>query len=617
MAGAMKDVSKHASAQAVMDRSRRIAFVMSLLGLVGNCVIASVYGLTSGFTPFLAFNFLLQTAAIGSICIASRRDWHFRAVLNMAIGLIYVHLWSTMLYEAWTNTALPLSFVVLLFVPFCLVMVLGYRVLLGYAVMQGALVYVYTSFFMAEAFGLDPGAFEFTQLATALSILSALTLVVLAFVSYSRLKLDNRLLQLVDEARRLAEEDTLTGLMNRRAFMDRLNSAWMSKEDVVVGFIDLDRFKPLNDEYGHAAGDQVLRVIAERLSSYAHTKTSSRFGGDEFAVLLDMPERADDLPEVMEGLYSSIIRDIELSEAVVTVGASIGYARSVHDGASIGELLHAADTAMRRCKTQGGGVARFDPSLDSITLSSAAMEELFRRALARGDIRPALQPIVDSKTRNVIGYELLSRWVESGLPRDPSPNEFIPMAEKLGLLNDLLWQTLDLAIPQIKFGTGFLAVNVSPSQLSSHRFLSGLQKIGAKHSFDLSRLEIEITENVAFRNLEKNIQVLEAARLLGCKIALDDFGAGYSSLSLLEDLPLDKVKLDKSLQTTLNKRGVLQATVQLAKTLGFVCCVEGIETERAAQFAARQGCDQMQGYFFGAPVLVPEAQQCRPTQKTA
>ena len=124
------------------------------------------------------------------------------------------------------------------------------------------------------------------------------------------------------------------------------------------------------------------------------------------------------------------------------------------------------------------------------------------------------------------------------------------------------------------------------------------------HQFDLSRFEIEITENVAFRNLAENIKILEATRRLGCKIALDDFGTGYSSLSLLEELPLDKVKLDKSLQATKNKRGVLQATIQLAKNLGFVCCVEGIESERAARFAARQGCDQMQGYFFGKPAVV-------------
>ena len=614
----MVDVSsKGEAAVAVMDRPRRLAFTISLFGLAFNCVIASVYGLTDGFNLFLAFNFLLQTVAIGSICAASYLNWHFRAVLNSAIALIYSHLWATTMYEAWAQTAYLLSFIVLLFVPFYMVLVSGYRVLLAYAATQGTLVYLYVSLFMAQAFDLDPEAVDFTQLATVLSVMSALTLIVLAIVSYSRNSLDDRLLKLVRETERMADEDDLTGLINRRAFMDKLNTAWDAKEDFVVAFIDLDRFKPLNDEYGHAAGDQVLRAIASRLKNHAHAKTVSRFGGDEFAVLFRMPGQGADLDEIMQGLHTSTIGDIELPEATVNVGASFGYARAVHDGATIGELLHAADTAMRRCKKQGGGVARFDPEQDSITLSSAAMEELFRKALMRGDIRPALQPLVDAKTRKIIGHELLARWVDSGLPRDPSPVEFVPIAEKLGLLNDLLWKTLDAAIPHVKPGSGILAFNVSPSQLSSRRFLTDLQKIGAKHNFDLSRFEIEITENVAFRNLAENIQILESARLLGCKIALDDFGAGYSSLSLLEDLPLDKVKLDKSLQATKNKRGVLQATVQLAKNLGFVCCVEGIESDRAARFAARQGCDQMQGYFFGKPTLVPDTNQLNSLLKTA
>lgn len=600
-----------------MDRPRRLAFAISLFGLVFNCVMASIYGMTDGFNLFLTFNFLVQTSAIGSITIASYRDWHFRAVLNMAIVVIYFHLWGTALYEAYAQKAYILSFVVLLFIPFYLVLVSGYRVLLAYAAMQGALVYIYVSNFMAKAFGLDPEAVDFTRLAIVLSVMSALTLIVLAVVSFSRRSLDDRLLELVHETERLADEDDLTGLINRRAFMDQLKSNWAVKDDFVVAFVDLDRFKPLNDEYGHAAGDQILRTIAERLSGHPHTKIVSRFGGDEFALMIRMPGCVTELSSQMTALHASVTTEIELPEASVSIGASFGYARAVHDGATIGELLHAADTAMRRCKSQGGGIAKFDPDLDSITLSSAAMEELFRKALARGDIRAALQPLVDAKSKKIVGHELLARWVNSGLPRDPSPIEFIPIAEKLGLLNELLWKTLDIAIPHLKKTVGFLAFNVSPSQLSSRSFLTSLQKISAKHQFDLTRLEIEITENVAFRNLAENIRILESARLLGCKIALDDFGAGYSSLSLLEELPLDKVKLDKSLQATRNKRGVLQATIQLAKNLGFVCCVEGVESEQAARFSSRQGCDQMQGYYFGEPVLVREPGSLAAQLKTA
>lgn len=597
-------VSKRDAADAVQDRPRRIAFIISLFGLAFNCVIATVYGVTGGFTAFLAANFLIQSAAIGGICLASYLNWNFRAVLNTGIAVIYLHLWATTMYDAWTQNAVLLSFIVLLFVPFCLVLVSGYRVLLACAVTQAALVYTYVSVFMAEAFNLDSNAVDLSNLATVLAIMSALTLTVLAVVSYSRRSLDDRLLSLVRETERLAEQDELTGLTNRRSFMDRLQATWAAKEAFAVLFIDLDRFKPLNDEYGHAAGDEILRSVARRLSADPHAKTVSRVGGDEFAVILRMPDEEARLPSIIDRMHRNVCAEIELPQATVSVGASFGYAHAIHDGVTVGELLHAADTAMRRCKTQGGGVARFDAALDSVTLSSAAMDELFRKALAQGDIQPALQPLVDAKTREVVGYELLARWVDSGLPRDPSPMEFIPIAEKLGLLNEVLWQTLSAAIPYVKHRPGFLAFNVSPSQLSSRRFLTDLQKVGAMHNFDLGRLEIEITEHVAFRNLADNINVLESARRLGCKIALDDFGAGYSSLSLLEELPLDKVKLDRSLQTTGNKRGVLQATVQLAKTLGFSCCVEGVESEQAARFAARQGCDQMQGYYFGKPELV-------------
>ena len=593
-----------------MDRSRSIAFVISLLGLAANCVIASVYGITSGFTPFLALNFLLQTAAIGSICVASHRDWHFRTVLNTSIAIIYVHLWSTTLYEAWTTTAFPLSFIVLLFVPFCLVVVSGYRVLLAYAAMQGALVYVYTSVFMAEAFGLNPDAIEFTQLASALSIMSALTLFVLAFLSYSRLKLDNRLLKLVDVTRRLAEEDDLTGLMNRRAFMDSLNAFCATDSPYVVAFLDLDRFKPLNDQFGHAAGDAVLRELSNRLQQLAGVRAAARLGGDELAVALDPSLSGAELDQTIANLHAGLTRKVEWDGKSLSVGVSIGYATNVRDAQSLPTLLKAADTAMRRAKAHHSGWASFSAELDGAALDMHSPEIEFRSALTRGDLRAAVQPIADAATLEIVGYEILSRWTQCGLRQTPEPNEFIPIAERLGLLNDLLWMTLDETLRSGELFPHRLAVNISPAQLQAPDFVDSFMNVLKAHAVDPACITLEITEQVAYRNIESNVQMLEKARRAGMTIALDDFGTGYSSLSMLDRLPLDKVKIDKSFSQRSGcsdrSDSILRASVSLAKQLKLTCCVEGIETEEAARKVRLFGADEIQGYWIGKPMLLSD-----------
>ncbi len=250
-----------------------------------------------------------------------------------------------------------------------------------------------------------------------------------------------------------------------------------------MAFIDLDRFKPLNDEFGHAAGDQVLKTIASRLQSAPHTVSAARLGGDEFAILMKDHTHQVSARRIAERLYKQMIAEIDLEFAKVTVGASLGYAESDQHRYSVAELLHAADSAMMRSKSNGGGIAGFDPALDASSLAAVAIEELFRKALKSGEIRPALQPIIDAQTRTPVGYELLSRWPASGLPRDPSPLEFIPVAEKLGLLNELLWTTLSPTLAYLANRDCFLAINVSPSQLSNSSFLSDLKSIADQHAF--------------------------------------------------------------------------------------------------------------------------------------
>lgn len=601
----MADVfSKNNSARSVSDRAQRIAFLVSIAGAFLNTLLFSLYMINDGLSSLLITNFLFYMIPLSAIALSSYNNWNFQMVLDGGIAVVYFYMWGTTFYDAMMGHPSALSYPTLLFMPFLLILVTRYQLLIAYAISQAVFVYTYGAHFMVDAFGLISHDLNPAMIAILLALLSTITLLTLAIVAYSRQKTDNRLLALVQETERMAAQDPLTELKNRRAFMEDLERLRALKVPFAVAFIDLDRFKPLNDEFGHAAGDEVLKTIASRLQAAPHTVSAARLGGDEFAIIFKDHTNKSETRHIAESLYDALTADMDIGTARVSVGISLGYADSDQHGYSVTDLLHAADSAMMRSKSSGGGVAVYDPAQDRSSLAAAAIEELFRKALQNGEIRPALQPIIDAGTGVAIGYELLSRWPNSGMSRDPSPVEFIPVAEKLGLLNDLLWTTLAPTLDHLIDQDCFLAINVSPSQLSNRSFLKDLAAIANRHAFSLDRIEIEVTEHVAFRNLEDNIRVLEEARSMGCRIVLDDFGSGYSSLSLLEELPLDKVKLDKSLQGTANKRGVLQATIQLALSLGFQCCVEGIETHDAARFAIDQGCDQMQGYWFGHPRVI-------------
>lgn len=590
--------------RSVSDRTRRMAFWGSLAAMLFNTAMHIVIFTSGGLDILRISAFGFYSLLLGVICWTSLRNWHFETVTTLAAGTIYLSMWGALFLSAALDNGSIFALPILIFAPLWLSLFHSSRALFLYTAIQAFLVFYYTNYYAAGVYGFDRDDIDITALAIILAILSATMVTVLSILSYAREKTDKRLLNLVKETERLAAEDPLTGLKNRRAFLRSIEQLWESKAAFAVVFIDLDRFKPLNDEYGHAVGDQVLQTVGKRMQEAPNTLCAARFGGDEFAVLVDA--RCDDstLHTRIEALHHHVTETLHIGSAQVMIGASFGYALSIEDGSAVGDLLHAADTAMMRCKASGGGIAKFDPELDERPLGTSAIEDAFRHALDEDKIQSALQPIIDARTGATIGHELLARWPHSGLSRDPSPAEFIPIAEKLGLLNALLWSTLRTATLHLKDQTGFLAINVSPSQLSSRSFLSDLQARLKAWGFSANRLEIEVTEHVAFRNLEDNIRTLNAARDMGCRIVLDDFGSGYSSLSLLEELPIDKVKLDKSLQGTENKRGVLQATIRLARDLGFACCVEGIETEDAATFAVAQGCDEMQGYWFGQPDLI-------------
>ena len=456
---------------------------------------------------------------------------------------------------------------------------------------------------------LDPVMTTYDKLVVAFAILAMV--IYLLVSTLHNLQIRQQLDDLVRESSRLAAEDALTGLSNRRRFEELVQKHAASDPFVTVAFIDLDRFKPLNDEYGHSVGDEVLREIGVRLRGQPNTLAAARIGGDEFAVLMGCSGSERATEREIEALHYRLTAPILSGAGSVTVGASIGWARSPGTDAPVSEVLHAADVAMRRAKFERLRSVKYDSVIDSAAMASSAMEIAFRHALKSGHIRAALQPIVSATDGKIVALELLSRWPDSGLARDPNPQDFIPLAERLGLLNELLWSTLQQALPQISRTVQTIAINVSPSQLTSTNFLFNLTALITKHGVPPNRIELEVTEQVAFRDVSQNCAVLEKARDLGYRVVLDDFGTGYSSLAMLDRLPLDKIKLDRAFTGDLRQRAasqkIMRATIALAHELGISCCVEGIECEETARMVAAFCCDQMQGYWLGMPEIIEQS----------
>ena len=414
---------------------------------------------------------------------------------------------------------------------------------------------------------------------------------------------------------KLARTDEMTGLANRRAFMHAATELFDMTDFEYSGLslmiIDLDHFKPLNDQYGHAVGDEILQTVAKRIEELPMISAAARLGGDEFAVLFKTIEDNQSVDHVIDYLHAKITGDVRGEAGLISIGASVGYAECGTLDQTLTGLLKSADTAMRRAKSGRLGWAVFNPRIDSAALANSQLELELKTAIKDGQIKAAIQPIANAKSREIVAYELLARWTDSVFDRDPSPKDFIPIAEKLGLLNEMLWVTLNEALAHLQLDNQRLAINVSPAQLIASDFLETLVNVLGRHQVSPSSITIEITEEVAFRNVDRNIAILQEARDMGIEIALDDFGTGYSSLSMLDTLPLDKLKIDQSFVRKSDKseqsKRILLAAIRLARQLGLSSCVEGIETQEFAARVAVLGADHIQGYWLGRPQLVKDA----------
>ncbi len=408
--------------------------------------------------------------------------------------------------------------------------------------------------------------------------------------------------------RQLADTDPLTRILNRRAFVREMEALVAQGQPFMCALIDLDRFKPLNDRYGHAIGDHVLKVLATRLSEMDGCQHACRLGGDEFAFII--PSVGDNALALAALVQSALVSPIETDLGLVTVGASIGVAAFPDDAADKANLMYAADKAMIRIKSEGGGIAVFDRREDMADMDAEEFDKTIIGAVKDNCFQPAVQPILDLRSHSIAGYEVLARWPHSGLSRQPSPKQFMPAVERLGLIDSFFWSMLNQALRWLPGGTSFLSFNVSPSQLTSLEFADHFLNALRRHGIAPERIELEITENVLFRNIDTSKHVLGKIVGAGVSLALDDFGTGYSSLSLLEELPFKKVKLDKSLLGKKSDSGVLPkvltGSLKMCREMNLISCAEGVETSWQLEQLAARNCDLIQGYLIGRAVLCQE-----------
>lgn len=417
-------------------------------------------------------------------------------------------------------------------------------------------------------------------------------------------------------AQTLARHDALTGLANRRHFLEelqrRLHAVAGEPHAFALMFIDLDRFKPINDVHGHAVGDELLQVIAGRLTSCIRTDSfAARLGGDEFALLVECDDGRDGIGVVARRVLHELSAPILIASLKLTVGASIGIALCPEDGADAAVLLQRGDAAMLRAKEDRGAFKFFDSSIDEELKSKAAIETDLRIAIPNGDIVPYFQPVVRLDTGALQGFEVLARWPQAGGGM-VSPSAFIPVAEEAGLVDAMFWALLAQSCRKALRAPGefSLAVNISPSQVRDQWFPEKVLRTLRETAFPAARLEIEVTESAMIGDVARAKASLMSLKNQGVQIALDDFGTGYSSLFLLRELPIDKLKIDQSFVGKIvrdrESAAIVAALIGLGKALGLRVTAEGVEDEATAECLRTMGCELAQGFLFSAAREFPE-----------
>jgi diguanylate cyclase (GGDEF)-like protein/PAS domain S-box-containing protein len=405
----------------------------------------------------------------------------------------------------------------------------------------------------------------------------------------------------------MARHDALTNLPNRVLFREKMEHALNRGERLAVLFIDLDRFKSVNDTLGHPVGDALLCAVTQRLQMAVRGADAvARLGGDEFAII-QLGARPQDATELAGRIIESISQSFDVLGHQVVIGASLGIAMAPADGAEPDQLLRNADMALYRAKDEGRGTYHFfQPDMDAQMQARRSLELDLRKAVLNGEFELHYQPLVDLASDKISGFEALVRWnhPERGLV---GPDDFIPVAEEIGLIVPIGDWVLKQACKDAVTWPGKLTVAVNLSAVQFRHPTLALSVVSALGASGLaaSRLELEITETVLLQDNRAVLDVLHQVRELGVRISMDDFGTGYSSLSYLRSFPFDKIKIDRSFIRELGKENdcvaIIRAVIRLGRGLGMITTAEGVETKEQLDILRAEGCTQVQGYLFSMP----------------
>lgn len=414
-----------------------------------------------------------------------------------------------------------------------------------------------------------------------------------------------------------AHHDPLTALPNRILFYDRLAQSIekikRNDKHMALFFIDLDYFKEINDSLGHAMGDEVLKMVTDRLSNLIRKEdTLARLGGDEFTIIVEDLANGEDASILAQKVLEVLVQPMKIKEHILYISSSIGISLYPDDGTTTEDLLKYADVAMYKAKAEGRNNFQFySVEMTELAIDRVMMEANLREAIKREDFTVYYQPQIDARDDTLIGLEALVRWrhITLGLVL---PDKFIQLAEETGLIVALDRIVMKKAMRQISkwykegLTPGLLALNLTERQLQQKDFISMLEETMEETKFKAEWLEFEISESQIMTNPEETIKILERINRMGIKLAVDDFGTGYSSLSYLKTLPIDKLKIDQSFVREIpdneDSSAIIQAVIALSKSLRLSVIAEGVETKEQKDFLVENGCYEIQGYFYGKAI---------------